>query len=234
MNIRTLMNYIRYWVLRISDGTVGAPAYSFYDENNTGFRRKSTGVIGLSLSGTERFEFSSTGLTGPTGTISSGDTKYLTGDKIYLQDYPYYGNKVITLFKDSHLVSASSWTKITSWDSNANANSDIGTYGVVSTARTTGDILIGLLAARFLITVTGYADYTGSGEVLFIEVRKNDTALAAPVSCRLDFLTNTTLPFCLSTVCDGAPGDTFSLYAYQSSSSRTLRNVHFTVQSLRT
>lgn len=63
--------------LKIPDGSAIAPALTYSNEPNTGFTRVGTGVIGLTILGTQFFTFSATGATGsfqggvPAGTVVS-------------------------------------------------------------------------------------------------------------------------------------------------------------------
>jgi hypothetical protein len=217
----------------IPDGLVTAPGLAFFDEPNSGFYRDTNFQVKLALNGVSSYTFTQGKLIGPSASVATSETGYVSGGTVAARDYPSGGGKLCTIYKASQLISATTATKITTWDSLANASSDSTYFGAVTTARSTGDIFVGLITGRFQLTLTGYVDDTGGGARVWFEFYKNDAPLTAPVRTLVDLASGYSGQVALSTVCSGTATDTFSVYAYRETNNRTVRNLHFTATLLR-
>lgn len=73
--------------LRITDGTITAPGLAFSSETNSGFYRTGTTTVRLAIGGSYTMEYSSTGVTVPSGkALTVAGTFALTGDQVQISE----------------------------------------------------------------------------------------------------------------------------------------------------
>lgn len=216
--------------VRLPDGSAAKPGVGFTAEYNSGFFRVGSGVVGLSLAGTELFTFSSTGLVGPAQDVSTASDRYATNAKVVaaLTEIASYD----TLSNGGEVLPLGAAAEIGGWNTTTNATAKYsevtGTNDGRMTVATTG---------TYRVDFCGRVNLTSGAEELYVELRKNGGPLLAPAYASAQWLTSAYARFnsvSLSVMVDATAGDFFSLYSLGLvTNTVTLLNAHFTVQRVR-